>query len=973
MPLELVTGPANASKAGVVLGRFREEAESGSAPVLVVPTTADRDAYEAELLEAGALIGGRVLTWERFVRDLARRSGVEGRVIGPIRRRLIVRELVADAIDEKRLDRLAGSAASPGFPDALERLLLEHSRGLMDDDRLFSHLADSDVDRAKETMGLVRAYFQRLHEEQILDRDLQARRALDRLEADPSHWNGEPVLFYGFSDLTAVQAGAIAALSKTSSVVVSLPTEETRKVGVADLAVERLKLSAGSEIAFHDQPPVNDEGTLSQLSSGLFAQQPGSSIPNDGSLSVGFGSGARATAELAASFVLRFLEEGMEANQIAVVRPHGDWDALLEAILRDAGVEVARPESSVLAATTLGRSLIALCRVALQPESATADDALVWMRLAAGSGSSLEVDAIEADVRKFGISAAKEAIAKWQARGFPLDRLRALESANNPKAYADALTTAADQLMKANLTRRGAQLERDSLFDANVVSSVAKASADLGDLASAKRADLMIEELGALNVDVDTGAPRPGAVQFTDPSSIRARSFDAVVVLGMEQGLFPAASSPDAFLADAPADSLGRAALAGDEDSRATSSARRQEAGERERFVACFARARKHVALVGRNKDDGGSAIAASPFLEEAMRLVGMESSEATERLAGSLSPIGAGSQDRSHLRLEAARAGMTVPAKLPPYLDEAAQAAIASQEDKVISPSRIEQYCQCPLSWVGQNLLKPDELAPEPEPTFRGTTVHLALQRAVGVAIERNNGVVDESILDDARKAIRAAIEERRVDAARTLAAEVALERAELLSMEWLAKEAGRDWTPNAQKLEFAFGREDEETKELNPSLKLAEGIEIRGTVDRIDVVERDGKKLVYVRDYKSGNADYPASKWAEMRIVQAPIYLMAALELVGEEAKPAAAFYDSVRNLSLAGGIVEGVPGATVDGPELISAEELNEYIEEAKVRVITAVQGMRDGNLGPDPEHCSGGQGRGCKYPWLCRAGR
>jgi len=52
VPLTLVTGPANAEKAGFVLGAYRDALEDES--ILVVPTFADVDHYRRELAGAGA-------------------------------------------------------------------------------------------------------------------------------------------------------------------------------------------------------------------------------------------------------------------------------------------------------------------------------------------------------------------------------------------------------------------------------------------------------------------------------------------------------------------------------------------------------------------------------------------------------------------------------------------------------------------------------------------------------------------------------------------------------------------------------------------------------------------------------------------------------------------------------------------------------------------------------------------------------
>src|SRR4051794_41898789 len=77
MPLTLITGPANAAKAGEVLGRFR--AVLDRAPLLVVPTAADVDHFQRELAAGGALVGGSVVPFGSLVRSIAEAGGAEGR------------------------------------------------------------------------------------------------------------------------------------------------------------------------------------------------------------------------------------------------------------------------------------------------------------------------------------------------------------------------------------------------------------------------------------------------------------------------------------------------------------------------------------------------------------------------------------------------------------------------------------------------------------------------------------------------------------------------------------------------------------------------------------------------------------------------------------------------------------------------------------------------------------------------------
>ena len=74
MPLKLVTGPANAAKAGEVLGGLRARLDED--PVLVVPTFADVEHAQRELAERGAIFGARVMRFEWLFGEIAARAGL---------------------------------------------------------------------------------------------------------------------------------------------------------------------------------------------------------------------------------------------------------------------------------------------------------------------------------------------------------------------------------------------------------------------------------------------------------------------------------------------------------------------------------------------------------------------------------------------------------------------------------------------------------------------------------------------------------------------------------------------------------------------------------------------------------------------------------------------------------------------------------------------------------------------------------
>src|SRR3954469_23144095 len=105
MPLTLVTGPANAEKAGHVLAAYR--AALDREPLLVVPTAADVEHYRRELAAAGGVFGVQDARCAWLEREMAARAGVPGRPLGALARERVA----AAAVAATDLRRLRASAA----------------------------------------------------------------------------------------------------------------------------------------------------------------------------------------------------------------------------------------------------------------------------------------------------------------------------------------------------------------------------------------------------------------------------------------------------------------------------------------------------------------------------------------------------------------------------------------------------------------------------------------------------------------------------------------------------------------------------------------------------------------------------------------------------------------------------------------------------------------------------------------------
>src|SRR5215218_517075 len=124
MPLKLVTGPANAAKAGAVLGELRARVDEE--PLLVVPAFEDVEHNQRELAARGAVFGVHVVRFKRLFSQIAWRGGVRGRAASRLQRELIVGEAVRAA----ELTALAESAERPGFVRAATRFVAEIERSL---------------------------------------------------------------------------------------------------------------------------------------------------------------------------------------------------------------------------------------------------------------------------------------------------------------------------------------------------------------------------------------------------------------------------------------------------------------------------------------------------------------------------------------------------------------------------------------------------------------------------------------------------------------------------------------------------------------------------------------------------------------------------------------------------------------------------------------------------------------------------
>ena len=377
MPLQLVTGPANAAKARTILEAAR--ACAAASPLLVVPTTADVEIYRRELAADGAVLGVRVERFDGLLRELAFRGGVAGRTLTELQRERVA----AAAIAATPLERLAGAAQTPGFAPALVAFVQELGEARVEPPRFVRALRDwaagepSRAGFAEELGALVLAYRRVQERTGRRDRPQHVTAALDALREDPRRWGATPVFLYGFDDLSPLQRDVVDTLANAvgAEVMLSLTFEAGRTAFAAraTLHQELLALGATEEV----QPAVSDyyapsaRAVLHHVERALYEPEAPRADPGTAVLALE-GGGERAEVEIVAAEVARLIrEEGMAPEEIAVVHRGLDSVApLIDLVFRTYDIPAAVRRTIKVGHTALGRGLVAMVRCALLDASA---------------------------------------------------------------------------------------------------------------------------------------------------------------------------------------------------------------------------------------------------------------------------------------------------------------------------------------------------------------------------------------------------------------------------------------------------------------------------------------------------------------------------------------------------------------------------------------------------------------------------
>jgi ATP-dependent helicase/DNAse subunit B len=965
VPLTLVTGPANAAKAGEVLGGLR--ARLGEDPILVVPAFQDVEHAQRELAERGAVFGARVLRFEWLFREIAERAGHWERVASDVQRELIVEAAVRRA----RLELLAESAGQPGFVRAAARFVSELGRAMVepaDFTRALRAWAGGGPRGryAQEVAALYRGYHDGLDAAGLADPELFALRAVSALALAPERWRRTPLFVYGFDDFDALQLHALDTIAKRceADVTVSVPWEPGRAAFRAVATVHQELLGRGA--IEKRLPPLDDHyapqsrAALHHVERRLFEA---SEQPVDAGRAVCFHSagGQRAEVELVGARLLELLHGGVEPGDVAVVlRRPGDYASLLEQVFGAYGIPFSIDRSVPLGHTGLGRGLLALVRCAVHRD-ASADDLLTWLRTPGLLKQPGLADRLEARLRRDGAHTAAQARQAWEAEHWKLDDLDRLREAREPAAFLAELERQLGRLFAGPYRRRAAVLRGPELEDPRVYVAARKALAELRAVVDADpRTRLEPERVLAVldELEVHLGEPpQPDRVQVAEPEAIRARRFEAVFVCGLQEGEFPRGALPEPFLPD--------------EDRRAIARASglllpvREDRLDRERFLfyTCCSRAERLLVLSSRSSDEEGNPQPESFFVEDVRDLL----ADGAEERRRSLSEVTWDAEEAptaAELERALAASGARREEALPgPLAAEPLLRELSARD--AVSAGALEHFADCPVKWLVEDLLRPDDLAPDPEAMVRGAYAHAVLEHTYRrLREETGDRRVTAGNLAAAERILLEELRERRslfTLSPKQTRVRAAARRLEFDLLRWLRREAEADGAFEPEHLELDFGGDE--------PVEVADGVRVRGRIDRVDT--SDGMALVL--DYKTGKRvdRYKVASWEPENRFQAALYMLVVERLLGLRA--AGGVYvalgeRSPRPRGMLAAEVEELGSGFVNNDRL-GPDEFRAKLDWALARIRETDRSMRRGELRCSPDSCA--WNGGCMYPSICRS--
>jgi RecB family exonuclease len=553
-------------------------------------------------------------------------------------------------------------------------------------------------------------------------------------------------------------------------------------------------------------------------------------------------------------------------------------------------------------------------------------------------------------------------------RGAPLPALADLRAADDPVAAA--------RFLLRSMVRSAWGLESppstdDAREDARAYQAALRTLDELEQVTAVEGALLASDDvLGALEATFlrAPGAGERGRVAVLDYARARTRTFDTIVLLGLEEGSFPRRDRPSPFLDDDARQELGGRLERPNSVSR-----------DRYLFYTACTRAERRLVLVREAANDEGVPREPSPFWADVRSLfTAGDVARATHRrsLSSLTWPLETAPSERDRLRALA---------RLAVDDSESAQALASANgwsrrleralgafdrstsltspavlswmsERTVFSATELERFADCSSAWFVEKVIDPKRIDAGPDALLRGQVVHTTLNRFYAlVPKELDSERVTPDNLEPALGLLRRCLDEALTSGVRLeLTALEAAELRETLLFDlegFVRDEAESEMRFVPRKLEVAFGSE-RAAPELQRGLQLGDGLSLSGKIDRIDLDPFSARGIV--QDYKSGAGAHSARSIDRERRLQIPLYSLVLRDLVGVE--PLGGIYRALSGKRVTRGMLresarEDLPGFAKD--DYLDEDAFWAQTETARERAAEYAKRIRAGDVQHDPK--------------------
>jgi ATP-dependent helicase/DNAse subunit B len=955
VPLRLIAGPANAGKVELLLGRYLDSL--AREPVLVVPNRSDVERVERELLERRpALFGGSIGTFDDLFERVAHGAPDSRPLLSQAQRTLVVRRSLAAV----PLNGLSASARFGGFADALLQTLTELEAGLLEPGDLDGPLA-----------ALHAAYRAELERLDRWDRDLLRRRAVERLRSDLGSWHGEPVFAYGFEDLTGAEWALIEALAGRAEVTVSLPYEPARPV-FSSLRRTADDLSRLADGAIEELSPRYGEvahPALAHLERHLFSDEHGRPVPIDGAVRFFEGAGVRGALELVGEELLALLRSGTAADRIGIVHPGGErWRGPLQTALGTLGIPYSIDGDLRLPLAPFGQALTALLRFAWLGGSRR--DLFTFLRSPFSGLERRAVDFVEGRLRGRAVQLPERVVEEAERlRGGPLPALAELRAADDP---VEAVRELADRMLGSAYGVDAPVADESARLDLRAHEALRQLLAELEGwrpIAGPLSREDVVAAIERHTLRPQRG-DEPGRVAVVDLLRARTRRFDAVFVLGLEEGSLPRRGRSSPFLEDETRrelDERGARLLRPDPVSR-----------DRYLFYTACTRPSRRLYLVREAAGDDGSPREPSPFWEEAQAVFDAEDVRRWTRrrpLSALTWSLDDAPTDRERLRALADlaahdRAAAESLARANGWERRLERAVTAFRRPtRVAHPlvleqlssrttfnvTELERFADCSSAWFFERFLDPRTIDGEVDAKLRGSVAHTALYRFFS-RIPKELGVekLEPHHVDAATRLMRTCLDEALGGVRMDMTEMQAHELGQTLWRDLEAavqEECESELALVPRRFEVLFGGE-RAAPELQRGLDLGEGLALSGKIDRIDVDPFGARGIV--QDYKSGKHAHSAREIESELRLQIPLYMLVLRDLVGLE--PLGGLYRPLAGERRARGLVRAAEAETLPGyakHDYLDEDAFWSQVERSREIAHDLAERIRAGDVQHDPK--------------------